>query len=50
MHNFIETQNIARFKALLETETDPDKRRIIKQLLAEEEAKHAARIAGERSV
>ncbi len=48
MQNFVETQNIARFKVLLETESDPDKRRVIKQLLAEEEAKHAARMASER--
>lgn len=48
MQNFIETQNIARFKALLETEADPERRRVIQQLLAEEEAKHAARIAAER--
>jgi hypothetical protein len=40
-----QTQNIARFKALLDTEEHPDKRQILIQLLAdEEEAKHAARI------
>ncbi|MEO8317657.1 MAG: hypothetical protein ABJA75_02865 [Bradyrhizobium sp.] len=46
--NFIETQNIARFKSLLQTEAHPDKRKILTLLLAEEEAKHTARIeAGE---
>lgn len=43
--NFIETENIAYFGKLLKTEVHPDKRRILIQLLAEEEAKHAARIA-----
>jgi predicted phosphatase len=42
---FIETENIAYFKQLLKTEAHPDKRRILTQLLAEEEAKRAARIA-----
>jgi hypothetical protein len=42
--NFIETENIAYFSKLLKTEAHPDKRRILIQLLAEEEAKHAARI------
>jgi len=38
--NFVETQNIARFRALLAEETHPDKRRILIQLLAEAEQKH----------
>lgn len=37
---YIATQNIARFKALLREEKDPDKRRILLQLLADEVAKH----------
>jgi hypothetical protein len=41
----IETENIAYFGKLLKTEVHPDKRRILIQLLAEEKAKHAARIA-----
>lgn len=32
--------NIVRFKMLLETETDPDKRDMIVRLLAEENAKN----------
>jgi len=47
MQNFIEKQNIAHYKALLQTERDEEKRRIIKQLLDEEEVKHAARAAAE---
>ena len=43
--NFIETENIAYFGKLLKTEVHPHKRRILIQLLAEEEVKHAARIA-----
>ena len=46
--NFVENQNIARFMALLETEDHPDKRRILIQLLTDEEAKNAARIAANR--
>lgn len=34
--------NIAHFKRLLETETDADKRKMLKQLLSEEEAKLAS--------
>jgi hypothetical protein len=45
MQNFIEKQNIANYKALLQTETDPEKIRVIRQLLADEEAKQAARQA-----
>lgn len=47
MQSFIETHNIAHFKLLLETETHPDKRKILLQLLAEEEAKRAAHIEAE---
>lgn len=39
MDRFIRSENIQRFKKLLEIETDPDKRRIVEKLLAEEEAK-----------
>ena len=49
MQSFIETQNIAHFKLLLETETHPDKRKIPLQLLAEEEAKRAAHVEAERA-
>jgi chromosomal replication initiation ATPase DnaA len=42
--NFVETQNIARFRALLETETHPDKREILIRLLQQEQAKSDARI------
>ena len=37
--------NIAHFKKLLSTEADPDKRRTIERLLAEEEAKLARALA-----
>ena len=37
--NFTAEQNIANFRRLLETETDPKKRAIIEQLLRQEEAK-----------
>jgi hypothetical protein len=49
MADYIETQNIAYYKTLLETEAHPDKRKTLIELLAQEEAKHAARIAGARS-
>ena len=39
METFIAAQNIARFKALLQKETHPDKRRILLQLLANEAEK-----------
>jgi len=48
LSNFVETQNIARFKALLVAEQHPDKRQILIQLLADEEAKQEARIATNR--
>ena len=49
MQSFIETQNIAHFKLLLETETHSDKRKILLQLLAEEEAKLTAHVEAERA-
>ena len=49
MQSFIETQNIVHFKRLLETETQPDKRKILLQLLAEEEAKFIAHVDAERA-
>jgi hypothetical protein len=48
MQHFVETENIAHFKALLETETNPDKRRVLQKLLADEEAKLHACIDVER--
>ena len=48
MADYIETQNIAYYKTLLETEAHPDKRETLIELLAQEEAKHAARIAAAR--
>ncbi len=47
MQSFIETQNIAHFKLLLETETHPDKRKILLRLLAEQEAKRTAHAGAE---
>jgi hypothetical protein len=41
MENFIRNYNIARYKAQLETETSPVKRKLLLTLLAEEEAKQA---------
>ena len=49
MQKFIDTQNIVHFKRLLETETHPDKRKILLQLLAEEEAKLIAHVDAERA-
>jgi len=49
MQSFIKTQNIAHFTLLLETETHPDKRKILLQLLAEEEAKCTAHVEAERA-
>ena len=46
MQSFIETQNIVHFKRLLETETHPDKRKILLQLVAEEEAKLIVDVEG----
>ena len=42
MQNFVERSNIANFTKKLETETDPAKRALLLQLLAEEEAKQAS--------
>ena len=44
VQNFIETQNIAMFKAQLEKEANPVTRATLIQLLLQEEAKRAARI------
>lgn len=49
MDDFIETENIARFKTILETEVNPDRRTMVTRLLAEEEAKRAARIEAARN-
>ena len=46
--DFVETENIAYFKTLLDTETDPVKRTTLKRLLTDEEAKHAARTGAAR--
>jgi hypothetical protein len=40
MESFIATQNIANFKMQLKKEHNPDKRRILLRLLANEVAKH----------
>ena len=48
MQNYIEAQNIAKFKARLQTETDAGTRTILLQLLADEEAKRDARIVAFR--
>jgi hypothetical protein len=45
MQNYIESQNIANFKERLGMETDPVKQKILRQLLADEMAKYAARVA-----
>jgi hypothetical protein len=42
MQNYIASQNIANFKERLRTETDTAKQKILRQLLADEIAKHAA--------
>ena len=46
--DFVETENIAYFKTLLDTETDPVKRATLKRLLTDEEDKHAARTGAAR--
>jgi hypothetical protein len=46
--DFVETENIARFRTLLEKETDRDKRATLSRLLADEETKRAARIGAAR--
>ncbi len=42
MEKFIERQNIAHYIDQLKTETDPIKRKILQNLLAEETAKQAS--------
>ena len=49
MQSFIDTQNIVHFKRLLATEAHPDKRKILLQLLAEEEAKLIAHVDAEHA-
>jgi hypothetical protein len=49
MQSFTETQNIVHFKRLLETETHPDKRKILLQLLAEEQVKLIAHVKAEHA-
>jgi len=39
MDRFIHNENIRNYKKLLETETNEDKRAVLRKLLAEEEAK-----------
>ncbi|MGJ4891392.1 hypothetical protein [Bradyrhizobium sp. HKCCYLR20261] len=39
MERYIRNENIRRFRQLLESETDEQKRRVIQQLLAAEEAR-----------
>lgn len=43
--NYVETENIAHFTSLLETETDFGKRETFTKLLAVEKAKYTARSA-----
>ncbi|NPU65636.1 hypothetical protein HL667_11575 [Bradyrhizobium sp. 83012] len=40
MERYIRAENIRRFRQLLETETDEHKRKILQQLLADEEARN----------
>jgi hypothetical protein len=47
MQNYIASQNIAHFKERLRTETDIAKQKILRQLLADEIAKHAAPVQPE---
>jgi hypothetical protein len=44
MQDFIERQNIAHFKDLLKTETDPARRGVVLKLLAEEETKQSSHV------
>lgn len=39
MERYVHNENIRRYRALLETERDEEKRNVIRKLLAEEEAK-----------
>ena len=48
--DFVETENIAYFRTLLEKEADPVKRATLTRLLADEEAKRAARIEAARKI
>jgi hypothetical protein len=42
VEKFVERQNIAKFKNLLKTETDPGQRELLQRLLADEEFKLAS--------
>jgi hypothetical protein len=44
MQNYIESQNIAKFKERLRMETDPVKQKILLRLLTDEMARYAARV------
>ena len=46
--DFVETENIAYFKTLLEKEADPVKRATLTRLLTDEEAKRTARTGAGR--
>lgn len=48
LRDFVETQNIARFRALLKTETRPQERKVLVQLLADEEARHTETVKSKR--
>jgi hypothetical protein len=48
MDEFVARANIAHFKTLLESETDQAKRKLLLQLLAEEELKLAAALRGKQ--
>lgn len=42
MHRYVIAENIRRFQLLLQNETSPEKRRLLTELLHEEERKLAA--------
>jgi len=46
--DFVETENIAYFKALIEKEMDPVKRATLTRLLTDEQAKRTARTGAAR--
>jgi len=46
MEDFVERHNIAHYRDRLKTETDPFRRMILHDLLAEEEAKQASSTSG----
>ena len=48
MQTYVETQNIAKFEARLQAETDAGTRTILMRLLADEKAKRVARIVASR--